>query len=83
MLAFVPQNGLTPCFCWSLQGAQGCTEGQKDTLQSYVARVMGKMPGKILALQVVGVENYFRLNIFPSKCFCVVSGLAKYHRGLH
>ncbi|XP_021144166.2 crossover junction endonuclease EME1 [Columba livia] len=43
------------------QGAQGCTEGQKDTLQSYVARVMEKMPGKILALQVVGVENYFRV----------------------
>ncbi|XP_065708554.1 crossover junction endonuclease EME1 [Patagioenas fasciata] len=43
------------------QGGQGCTEGQKDTLQSYVAGVMEKMPGKILALQVVGVENYFRV----------------------
>ncbi|XP_054249754.1 crossover junction endonuclease EME1 [Indicator indicator] len=40
--------------------AQGFTEGQKETLQSYVAHVMDKMPGKILALAVVGVENYFR-----------------------
>ncbi|KFQ88963.1 Crossover junction endonuclease EME1, partial [Phoenicopterus ruber ruber] len=40
--------------------AQGCTEGQKETLQSYVAHVMEKMPGKILALAVVEVENYFR-----------------------
>ncbi|KAK4811820.1 hypothetical protein QYF61_010322 [Mycteria americana] len=42
------------------QEAQGCTEGQKETLQSYVAHVMEKMPGKILALTVVEVENYFR-----------------------
>ncbi|NXT45411.1 EME1 endonuclease, partial [Pelecanoides urinatrix] len=42
------------------QEAQGGTEGQKETLQSYAARVMEKMPGKILALAVVGVENYFR-----------------------
>ncbi|XP_054702911.1 crossover junction endonuclease EME1 [Grus americana] len=42
------------------QEAQGCTEGQKETLQSYVAHVMEKMPGKILALAVVEVENYFR-----------------------
>ncbi|KFP15113.1 Crossover junction endonuclease EME1, partial [Egretta garzetta] len=39
--------------------AQGCAEGQ-ETLQSYVDRVMEKMPGKILALAVAGVENYFR-----------------------
>uniref|UniRef100_A0A8C0IG20 Essential meiotic structure-specific endonuclease 1 n=1 Tax=Bubo bubo TaxID=30461 RepID=A0A8C0IG20_BUBBB len=43
------------------QEAEGCTEGQKETLQSYVAHVMEKMPGKILALAVVGVENYFRI----------------------
>ncbi|KAM6194060.1 crossover junction endonuclease EME1 isoform 2-T2 [Sarcoramphus papa] len=43
------------------QEAQGCTEGQKETLQSYVAHVMEKMPGKILALAVVEVENYFRI----------------------
>ncbi|KFP70455.1 Crossover junction endonuclease EME1, partial [Acanthisitta chloris] len=42
------------------QEAAGCAEGQKETLQSYVAHVMEKMPGKILALAVVGVENYFR-----------------------
>ncbi|KFW05879.1 Crossover junction endonuclease EME1, partial [Eurypyga helias] len=40
--------------------AQGCTEGQKETLQSYVAHAMEQMPGKILALAVAGVENYFR-----------------------
>ncbi|KFV63663.1 Crossover junction endonuclease EME1 [Dryobates pubescens] len=40
--------------------AQGFAEGQKETLQSYVAHVMDKIPGKILALAVVGVENYFR-----------------------
>ncbi|KAM6050135.1 crossover junction endonuclease EME1 isoform 3-T3 [Theristicus caerulescens] len=43
------------------QEAQGCTEGQEETLQSYVARVMEKMPGKILALAVAEVENYFRV----------------------
>ncbi|XP_009863751.1 PREDICTED: crossover junction endonuclease EME1 [Apaloderma vittatum] len=42
------------------QEAKGCTEGQKETLQSYAARVMEKMPGKILALALAGVENYFR-----------------------
>ncbi|XP_010305368.2 structure-specific endonuclease subunit EME1 [Balearica regulorum gibbericeps] len=42
------------------QEVQGCTEGQKETLQSYVAHVMEKMPGKILALAVVEVESYFR-----------------------
>ncbi|XP_068769417.1 crossover junction endonuclease EME1 isoform X2 [Struthio camelus] len=42
------------------QEVQGCTEGQKETLQSFVAHVMEKMPGKILALAVVEVENYFR-----------------------
>ncbi|XP_064032743.1 crossover junction endonuclease EME1-like [Pogoniulus pusillus] len=41
--------------------AQGFTEGQSETLQSYVAHVMDKMPGKILALAVVGIENYFRV----------------------
>uniref|UniRef100_A0A8C2UHX4 Essential meiotic structure-specific endonuclease 1 n=1 Tax=Coturnix japonica TaxID=93934 RepID=A0A8C2UHX4_COTJA len=39
--------------------ARGCAE-QKETLQSFVARVMEKMPGKILALTVVEVEKYFR-----------------------
>ncbi|KFQ42471.1 Crossover junction endonuclease EME1, partial [Nestor notabilis] len=42
------------------QEAQACIEGQ-ETLQTYVARVMEKMPGKILALAVAEVENYFRL----------------------
>ncbi|POI33002.1 hypothetical protein CIB84_003246 [Bambusicola thoracicus] len=41
------------------QEAQGCAE-QKETLQSFVARVMEKMPGKTLALTVVEVEKYFR-----------------------
>lgn len=41
------------------QKAQGCAE-QKETLQSFVACVMEKMPGKILALTVVEVEKYFR-----------------------
>uniref|UniRef100_A0A8C6YXV4 Essential meiotic structure-specific endonuclease 1 n=1 Tax=Nothoprocta perdicaria TaxID=30464 RepID=A0A8C6YXV4_NOTPE len=41
------------------QETQGCTEGQKETLQSFVAHVMEKMPGKILALVVVGVDSYF------------------------
>ncbi|KFR07760.1 Crossover junction endonuclease EME1, partial [Nipponia nippon] len=41
--------------------AQGRTEGQEETLQSYAARVMEKMPGKILALAVAEVENYFRV----------------------
>ncbi|XP_021270585.1 crossover junction endonuclease EME1 isoform X2 [Numida meleagris] len=41
------------------QEAQGCAE-RKETLQSFVARVMEKMPGKILALTVVEVEKYFR-----------------------
>ncbi|XP_064323360.1 crossover junction endonuclease EME1 [Phalacrocorax carbo] len=43
------------------QEAQGCAEGQGETLQSYVSRVMEKMPGKILALAVAEVENYFRV----------------------
>uniref|UniRef100_A0A8B9F1V5 Essential meiotic structure-specific endonuclease 1 n=1 Tax=Amazona collaria TaxID=241587 RepID=A0A8B9F1V5_9PSIT len=43
------------------QEARGCMEGQQETLQTYVARVMEKMPGKILALAVAEVENYFRL----------------------
>ncbi|KAM9371438.1 crossover junction endonuclease EME1 [Phaethornis superciliosus] len=41
------------------QEAQHCT-GQKETLQSYVAQAVEKIPGKILALAVVGVESYFR-----------------------
>uniref|UniRef100_A0A493TZJ9 Essential meiotic structure-specific endonuclease 1 n=1 Tax=Anas platyrhynchos platyrhynchos TaxID=8840 RepID=A0A493TZJ9_ANAPP len=40
--------------------AQGCAEGQKETLQSFVAQVLKKMPGKILAMTVVEVEKYFR-----------------------
>lgn len=58
-------------------------EGQQETLQTYVARVMEKMPGKILALAVAEVENYFRLDFFPSKCFCVIFGLEKCHRYLY
>ncbi|KFV45373.1 Crossover junction endonuclease EME1, partial [Gavia stellata] len=47
---------------------EGCTEGQKETLQSYVAHVMEKMPGKTLALAVAEVENYFRsLRVQPKK----------------
>ncbi|XP_010136655.1 PREDICTED: crossover junction endonuclease EME1, partial [Buceros rhinoceros silvestris] len=42
------------------QEAQGCAAGQKETLESYADRVMEKMPGKFLALAVVGVEAYFR-----------------------
>nr|XP_009941216.1 PREDICTED: crossover junction endonuclease EME1 [Opisthocomus hoazin] len=42
------------------QESQGCKEGQEETLQSFVAYVMEKMPGKILALAVAEVENYFR-----------------------
>ncbi|KAM6194059.1 crossover junction endonuclease EME1 isoform 1-T1 [Sarcoramphus papa] len=63
----VVENQAVPCsITWrrktvSSQEAQGCTEGQKETLQSYVAHVMEKMPGKILALAVVEVENYFRI----------------------
>ncbi|KFP28861.1 Crossover junction endonuclease EME1, partial [Colius striatus] len=50
------------------QEAQGCTEGHKETLESYVVHVMEKIPGKILALAVVGVENYFRpLRVQPKK----------------
>uniref|UniRef100_A0A8C0BX04 Essential meiotic structure-specific endonuclease 1 n=1 Tax=Buteo japonicus TaxID=224669 RepID=A0A8C0BX04_9AVES len=48
--------------------AQGRTEGEEETLQTYVAHVMEKMPGKILALAAVGVENYFRsLRVQPKK----------------
>ncbi|XP_053939623.1 crossover junction endonuclease EME1 [Cuculus canorus] len=42
------------------QETLGYTDGQGETLQSYVAHTMEKMPGKILALAVAGVENYFR-----------------------
>ncbi|XP_064006528.1 crossover junction endonuclease EME1 isoform X2 [Pogoniulus pusillus] len=63
----VVENQAVPCsITWrrktvSSQEAQGFTEGQSETLQSYVAHVMDKMPGKILALAVVGIENYFRV----------------------
>ncbi|XP_064532004.1 medium-chain acyl-CoA ligase ACSF2, mitochondrial isoform X3 [Pseudopipra pipra] len=62
----VVENQAVPCsITWrrktvSSQNVDSCTEGQKMTLQSYVAHVMEKLPGKILALAVVGVENYFR-----------------------
>ncbi|XP_032562930.1 crossover junction endonuclease EME1 isoform X2 [Chiroxiphia lanceolata] len=62
----VVENQAVPCsITWrrktvSSQKVDSCTEGQKMTLQSYVAHVMEKLPGKILALAVVGVENYFR-----------------------
>ncbi|XP_027510498.1 crossover junction endonuclease EME1 isoform X2 [Corapipo altera] len=62
----VVENQAVPCsISWrrktvSSQKVDSCTEGQKMTLQSYVAHVMEKLPGKILALAVVGVENYFR-----------------------
>ncbi|XP_066421762.1 crossover junction endonuclease EME1 isoform X2 [Molothrus aeneus] len=50
------------------QNADGCAERQKETLQSYVAHMMEKMPGRILALAVVGVENYFRsLQVQPKQ----------------
>ncbi|XP_021410530.2 structure-specific endonuclease subunit EME1 [Lonchura striata] len=50
------------------QNADGCAERQKETLQSYVAHIMEKMPGRILALAVVGVENYFRsLQVQPKQ----------------
>ncbi|KFU93425.1 Crossover junction endonuclease EME1, partial [Chaetura pelagica] len=45
--------------------AQDCTE-QKETLQSYVAYVAEKMPGKILALAVADVEKYLRSLRFQS-----------------
>ncbi|XP_051491043.1 crossover junction endonuclease EME1 isoform X2 [Apus apus] len=45
--------------------AQDFTE-QKETLQSYVADVAEKMPGKILALAVADVEKYFRSLRFQS-----------------
>ncbi|OXB59391.1 hypothetical protein ASZ78_009691, partial [Callipepla squamata] len=41
------------------QEAQGCAQ-PKDTLRSFVSRVMEKMPGRVLALTVVEVEKYFR-----------------------
>ncbi|XP_039937593.1 crossover junction endonuclease EME1 [Hirundo rustica] len=50
------------------QNADGCAGRQKETLQSYVAHMMEKMPGRILALAVVGVENYFRsLQVQPKQ----------------
>uniref|UniRef100_A0A8C0BX24 Essential meiotic structure-specific endonuclease 1 n=1 Tax=Buteo japonicus TaxID=224669 RepID=A0A8C0BX24_9AVES len=57
------------CYLHSLViEAQGRTEGEEETLQTYVAHVMEKMPGKILALAAVGVENYFRsLRVQPKK----------------
>ncbi|KFQ18449.1 Crossover junction endonuclease EME1, partial [Merops nubicus] len=47
--------------------AKGSTEGQKETLRSYVDHVLEKMPGRILALAVVGVEKYFRSRKAQSK----------------
>ncbi|XP_015501141.1 crossover junction endonuclease EME1 isoform X2 [Parus major] len=50
------------------QNADGCAERQKETLQSCVAHMMEKMPGRILALAVVGVETYFRsLQVQPKQ----------------
>lgn len=34
-----------------------------ETLQSFVAHIMEKAPGKTLALVVVGLEKYFRLKL--------------------
>ncbi|XP_030818008.1 crossover junction endonuclease EME1 isoform X2 [Geospiza fortis] len=68
------ENHAVPCsITWrrktvTSQNADGCAERQKETLQSYVARTMEKMPGRILALAVVGVENYFRsLQVQPKQ----------------
>ncbi|XP_019349930.1 crossover junction endonuclease EME1 [Alligator mississippiensis] len=43
-----------------LQEVQSSTDGQKETLRSFVARVMEKIPGKTLALAVVELEKYLR-----------------------
>ncbi|NWH82945.1 EME1 endonuclease, partial [Piaya cayana] len=64
---------------WSMihnykQEALGCADGRGETLQSYVARATEKMPGKILALAVAGVENYFRN---PQPCFPLLRSQAK------
>ncbi|KAM9281759.1 crossover junction endonuclease EME1 [Morus bassanus] len=56
------------------QEAQGCTEGLEDTLQSYVAHVMEKIPGKILALAVAEVENYFRVQSKKRQRHAAASG---------
>ncbi|XP_038013228.1 crossover junction endonuclease EME1 isoform X2 [Motacilla alba alba] len=68
------ENHTVPCsITWrrktvTSQNADGCAERQKETLQSYVAHMMEKMPGRILALAVVGVENYFRsLQVQPKQ----------------
>ncbi|XP_077044463.1 structure-specific endonuclease subunit EME1 isoform X4 [Agelaius phoeniceus] len=66
------ENHAVPCsITWrrkTSQNADGCAERQKETLQSYVTHMMEKMPGRILALAVVGVENYFRsLQVQPKQ----------------
>ncbi|KFZ49641.1 Crossover junction endonuclease EME1, partial [Podiceps cristatus] len=61
--------------------AQGCTEGQEETLQSYVAHAMEKMPGKILALAVVGVESYFRVQSKKRGRQAAASGNQEEERG--
>ncbi|XP_053850565.1 crossover junction endonuclease EME1 isoform X2 [Vidua macroura] len=68
------ENHAVPCsITWrrkivTSQNADGCAEKQKETLQSYVSHMMEKMPGRILALAVVGVENYFRsLQVQPKQ----------------
>ncbi|XP_019398035.1 PREDICTED: crossover junction endonuclease EME1 [Crocodylus porosus] len=43
-----------------LQEVQSSTDRQKETLRSFVARVMEKIPGKTLALVVVELEKYLR-----------------------
>uniref|UniRef100_A0A7M4FS43 Essential meiotic structure-specific endonuclease 1 n=1 Tax=Crocodylus porosus TaxID=8502 RepID=A0A7M4FS43_CROPO len=42
------------------QEVQSSTDRQKETLRSFVARVMEKIPGKTLALVVVELEKYLR-----------------------
>ncbi|XP_072793008.1 crossover junction endonuclease EME1 isoform X2 [Taeniopygia guttata] len=68
------ENHAVPCsITWrrktvTSQNADGCAERQKETLQSYVAHMMEKMPGRTLALAVVGVENHFRsLEVQPKQ----------------
>uniref|UniRef100_A0A7M4E2A4 Essential meiotic structure-specific endonuclease 1 n=1 Tax=Crocodylus porosus TaxID=8502 RepID=A0A7M4E2A4_CROPO len=50
-----PCSGPQPAGPRHLQGAE-----QKETLRSFVARVMEKIPGKTLALVVVELEKYLR-----------------------
>lgn len=39
-------------------------EGSSVTLQSFVANIKKKIPGKTLAMAVVELEKYFRLDFF-------------------